>query len=57
MTGRLAGEPETEFQVRIPQEWQWLAGFSEVFFGISLGQEATRSGGFFWMGRAEIPRA
>jgi hypothetical protein len=25
VTGRLTGEPETEFQVRIPQEWHWLA--------------------------------
>ncbi len=57
MTGRLVGEPETEFQVRIPQEWQWLAGFSEVFFAISLGLEVTRSGGFFGMGQAEIARA
>ena len=56
VTGRLAGEPETEFQVRIPQEWHWLAVDGSFFRGLlcHLARPGSRPGtGLFW-GWAEL---
>ncbi len=56
VTGRLACEPKTEFQVRIPQEWQWLAVVGRFFGGsfVPSCSARRRPGAGAFLGQAEL---